>query len=329
MGMGAAGVFLRPWDAVAIAALVLGGTFSNVNVWLGETIGALGLLLAVYLLFRAYRKREEWPPESKVLCAVLLFMVGCTFTMSAARISPEWLSEHPRPLPSRYLTFAFIFWSCALPLAVFDLKRQGSKVMAGSAILATGSLLLGFIPAQLGASDQWLRTYRLMDAAAAGFMVGALDQTYMSQMYPDNSTLARDVPYLREHRLSVFVEPRANWIGRKLVDVFRVNPEATCSGLIEVTTLTETGSLRLTGYVTGLGVSGVAKTDVVFTDSAGRIAGLGRTLLEDEHGGARFLGYAESKSGALTPWAAGASGEVCRLALSDSRTKVTVSAGPA
>jgi hypothetical protein len=234
--------------------------------------------------------------------------------MSAARISPEWLSEHPKPLPSRYLTFAFLFWSGALPLAFFDRKHSGSRVMAGGAMLAAGSLLLVFIPAQLDASEQWLRTYRLMDAAAAGFMVGALDQTYMSQMYPDNATLARDVPYLKEHRLSVFAENRATWVGRRLVDVFRIDPKARCAGLIEARTPTETGSVRLTGYVAGPRTSRFAKTDIVFTDPSGRIIGLGRTLVGDEHGGERFLGYAEGRSGALIAWVVGAGSSVCQLA---------------
>ena len=313
MGMGTLGAIHRPIHAALIAALVLGGPFSNVNTSMGIAVGTIGLILTGYLLYQAFRNRAVRPAESTVLISVLLFMVGCALSIAVGRISPEWLAQHSSPLPGRYLTFAFIFWSAALPLALFDRKNGGSRIAAGVTMLVAGALLLGFIPTQLDASEQWLRTYRLIDAAADGFLVGAFDQTYMNQMYPDNGTLARDVPYLKEHGLSIFAEPRAKWFGEKLTEVFQMSRATGCSGMIEEITPTETGALRLVGYVSGLHVNKFDKTDLVFTNDDDRVVGLGRTLAEDEQGGVRFLGYSVGSSGRLTPWVIGTNSTACRV----------------
>jgi hypothetical protein len=101
-----------------------------------------------------------------------------------------------------------------------------------------------------------------------------------------------------------------------MVEVFGIDSEARCSGSIESTVSTTTGALRVTGHVAGLGVSRFAKTDVIFTDASGRIAGLGRTLMEDDdRGRERFLGYAEAKSATLVAWRVEPNGLACRLEL--------------
>ena len=57
MGMGVPGVFRHPLESTLVAGVLLGGPFSDTHLWQGELVGIFGILLTLYLTFRAFQMR--------------------------------------------------------------------------------------------------------------------------------------------------------------------------------------------------------------------------------------------------------------------------------
>jgi hypothetical protein len=287
IGMGGMGMIRRPVHALLIAAAFLGGPLSDVRLWLGEAVGAVGFILAIYFSVDVVRKNP--PAEYLALTAVCWYGIATALSIPLGRMTPEWIASRGAlgAFPSRYFTAPFLFWASAFVLVLYLGRRSRvTMILAGGTGLVVAGLTVGTIRWQLWESMDWLAYYRKMDAAASGFFVGASDPAYMAEMYPDQRLLDHWVPYLKEHHLSVFADKRAEWIGQDAHRLFPGTEETACRGRVD-----EANS-RVLGYLAGSGVSITRKTDIVFTNAAGTIAGLGRTLAtEDARGGVKFLGY--------------------------------------
>jgi hypothetical protein len=287
-GMGAPGMLRRPFQAFLIASLVLGGPLSDVHQWLGELVGASGFVIAVW--FSITTARRKLPVEHLALTAVCWYVMAA---VAMGRITPEWLAARGSqgPLPGRYFTGPFLFWSSAFILSLYH-AAKARLLFAGTA-LAVAGLTIGTLSWQLWESVNWQTYYRRIDAAASGFFVGASDPQYMAEMFPDQRLLDHWAPYLKDQHLSVFADRRAAWLGDNIHRLFPPNSAETCRGRVDESAPAGVSALRLLGYVAGPGLSLNRKTDILFADASGKIVGLGRSLAtQDARGGEKFLGYA-------------------------------------
>lgn len=326
-GMGAVGMLHRPMQAFLIAALFLGGPLGDVRLWLGEAVGVFGFI--VVSAFSVGLVRSKLPAEYLVLTAICWYVLATAFSIPLGRMTPEWIAARGAlgALPSRYFTAPFLFWSSALVLGFWGsgtapLRSRLSKavaigrgaLLAGTFLVAAG-LTLGTIQWQLWESKDWLAYYRKMDAAASGFLVGASDREYMSEMYPDQPLIDHWVPYLREHRLSVFADRRATWMGVGIQQLFPAAMSADCRGRVDEVAPSGSATQRMLGYISGHGVSLTRKTDILVAGESGQIVGIGRTMATgDARGGVKFLGYsggADPRS--VTAYALMPEGRLCRL----------------
>jgi hypothetical protein len=318
-GMGVIGMLRRPAQAFLIAALFLSGPLGDVRQWLGELVGAFGFVLAA--AYSMFVVRRKLPPECLILTAVCWYVMATAVSIPLGRMTPEWIAARGGlgALPSRYFTAPFLFWGSAFVLAIYAAAPSRSRfvksvLLIGAAAVVAG-LTIGTVQWQLWESMDWLAYYRKMDAAASGFLIGASDPAYMSDMYPDQRLTDHWVPYLKDHHLSVFADQRATWIGGNIHELFRNGAAADCQGRIDEAAPAGGATFRLLGYVADPNISLTRKTDIVFADAAGRIAGVGRTMAtSDARGGEKFVGYVSAiERRALTGFAVLPGGSLCRL----------------
>jgi hypothetical protein len=214
-------------------------------------------------------------------------------------------------LTSHDFTVPFLFWGTLLALVAANPRSILSK---GSCVLVGGIvayLTLHTQPSQLAVSMAWLEFHRTLDVAGAGIVMGATDPEYLFELMPEQKSLDYYRPYMRQHGLSFFADDRASWPGREVKTVFG-DPVNGCSGSIDRRIPAGVGKLRLEGFVNGPGVKFPQERQIALTDAAGKINGLGNTLVTSEkRGGLDFVAYADNTaSGAylITP-----DGKACRF----------------
>ena len=311
-GMGIRGALLHPLQAVRIAGLMLGGPVTNQSRTGGAVCGVIGMLLVIPPVIRLLR--SDLSRERAAFSGICGFLVFDEVGMAIGRYSPASIAAlgSNTMLPSRYFTAPFFFWSVLLALLLSE--RRGIVAKASCAVAATmvGYLTLHTVPSQLAASLGWLEFHRALDVAGAGMIVGATDPKYLFKLIPDQPALDYYRPYLQQNRLSYFAEDRASWMGRDLKMVFG-EPAQGCGGRMDSQTPAGPGKLRVEGFVTGPGVGRARKTEIVLTDAAGKIDGIGNTLATRTRGvGWDFAAYvnsAVSKAYLITP-----NKQACRFA---------------
>jgi hypothetical protein len=147
------------------------------------------------------------------------------------------------------------------------------------------------VPSQLEMSLAWLEYHQNMDVAAAGLMVGVVDQTFMYTILPDQKRLDELTPYMRENRLSFFRDTRSSWVGRNLRDVFP-KVQRGCEGMISGVTSLEHGGFRLDGSIEVSEVPFPSGRKIVVADAAGKIEGLGNSVMQRQSShGTKFAAY--------------------------------------
>jgi len=263
MGMGIAGVLRHPIQAFEVVALVLGGPASLYSRALGIATGAIGILVAAWFLRR---------PDPLMLIALLL--IGSAVAVAIGRIAPDVLTTASQPLPSRYLAPTLAFWAV---LFTASLAQGRWAILVG---LVTLGLTFGTWNWQWRLAREWGSISQAFDAIGSGFLVGVTDEEYMSRIIAAPEFRERMVVYMREHRLSVFAEPRAGWLGHAA-------PASTCHGHITAVVPLDSGGYRVRGMVDARG-----RLDVLLVDH-GIVRGLARTLpIQSEYSPENeFFGY--------------------------------------
>ncbi len=298
-GMGADGMARHPWEFLSIAAMYLGGPLSLASRAWGEAAGLTGVILTFYLVWMLIRRPRDFPAEFTVLTAICVFVVLISLAVPLVRITPQWLdSLHgAAPLPGRYLTQAFLFWSC-LTAAVCSLRPPGR--MMPILIVAAGGVVFSTIQREGAYLRDWLNFSQRLEAAGSGLLMGAADQEEMARSYPDQRLLDHWTPYLREHRLAVFSERRANWPGRTIANSLVVKGSEACGLTMQSIERAERG-WRARGLIFGDAGPFAKRSDLVFADASGLIVGVGLTYYVPELTGAQeqFLGYLDNASAAF------------------------------
>lgn len=277
-GMGVGGMIRHPVDAVRMLGVYLAGPLDFLSMPWGSAAAILALIAIVYLAVIALQVQQPWIPA---LLAIMLFILLTAASVVAGRLSPGWLAglRGTFPLPSRYFTPIYIFWTCTAILALYTcwLVRQRPLFLSFFAVIFF-ALLFGRIRPQLVQAEDWADFFRATDALGSAMLLEVPDEQLLMALWPTPAERNERITFMRQNKLSVFAEPRATWPGKRISDLFRIAPESRCIGGIEVATpIASQGfrSWRLEGWAWD-DQSGRSPADILLTDDQGRIVGLGR-----------------------------------------------------
>jgi hypothetical protein len=309
--MGFTGLLLHPLGAIRITALVLGGPITDHSLGWGAACGYTGLLLAAVATIRLVLGRA--PLEEAALTGFCVFLALYSLAFAFARFTPQSIAAlgHNTMLTSHDFTVPFLFWGTLFALVAANHRGILSKASCVAVAVIVGYLTLHTAPSQLAVSMAWLEFHRTLDVAGAGMIMGATDPEYLFELMPEQKSLDYYRPYMKQHRLSFFADDRASWPGRELKTVFG-DPIGGCRGSIDRTVPAGDGKFRLEGFADGPGVKFPHERQIVLTDAAGRINGLGNTLaVSEKRGGGDFVAYADGTAAEaylITP-----AGKACRV----------------
>ena len=308
-GMGFRGQFHRPMRALQIALMVLGGPISNQSLAWGVAVGAAGAIALVTLMFVVYRDRNPvWP---SVPVALALFIAATAWLTVGGRMTPELLKQliaiHNEIVPSRYETFAFIFWSSLFALSLWLLQTTGSGVTKAIALVAAfvpAYMVVRYAPIQQIVADAWGDSMRSIDATGLSLLVGAPDWERQALLWSYRTEFEDWVAFARQRRLTNFSEQRYAWLNEKLADRFPTGGAAKCEGKVESVDRLSPTAWRFTGWAWDR-EAGKPPADLLLVDEAGTIRGLaGSGIRHHDTGGhsaavvmwrAGWLGYAASE----------------------------------
>ena len=300
IGMGVSGMLSHPLQAAVIASMFLGGPVSLASLLGGQVSGLLGILTSLYLLWRCFVRGRQARPEFIILAITISWLVCISFSIPFARMQPNWIASFhgSAPLPSRYFTPSFLFWCC---LTAALLSICATRIASAICLLAIGSVLFCTLTRESAYLNDWLTFCQRLDATASGFMIGAEDQEYMARSYPDQNLLNHWIPYARQHRLSIFAEPRAAWINGNAANIVKTKDTVICQ--LTMDHPSKAGpAIKLTGKVEGAFQVLARQEDLLFANSAGTVIGLGRTFIDThDHGDRRkLIGYAKGNFQEIT-----------------------------
>ena len=282
-GMGLRGELSRPLRALEIGLMVLGGPISNESLPWGMAAGAAGLLGLIGFVIAVHRDGDAvWP---SVHLAIVLFAVATAFLTVGGRISPEFLKQRVslggEILPSRYLTFAFVFWTSMFTVSLWALGTARSAPLRALALLAAAApcyFVIAYAHMQPIVADAWADAMHSFDATGTSFLVGAPDWERQKLLWGYRSQLEDWVEFARAHRLANFSEERFAWLSRSLTDQFQVTGDSRCEGKLESAEQLSETTWRVNGWAWNRD-SGKPPADLVLVDDDGRICGLARSGL--------------------------------------------------
>jgi hypothetical protein len=233
IGMGIPGMLRHPVDASLLLGLLLGGALNPISLPLGIGASLLALAGAVYLGCKRLPEPLAARPWLSALAAVLIFVLLSAASTVAGRITPQWLSENT-PVPSRCFTLVQLFWAALSILILYEASRKpGSRLLVVPCAALYLSLMFLNPQRQISAALDWPDFFRGVDAVGAALIAGVPDERFLSILWPVDAERDAIVPFLRERQLSVFAEPRATWIGRRVSDLYPPASANHCIGEIE------------------------------------------------------------------------------------------------
>lgn len=191
-------------------------------------------------------------------------------------------------MPSRYLAPTFVFWAALFAVALTCWRSAWTARLGAAGIsLAVVLLSFGVWNWQWRMPHDWAAVSQGFDAIASGFFMPVSDQEFMSRIFAPEERRTRLAGYMRQQSLSVFAEPRANWLGQ---DAAAIRMAAPLGGNPPV--------FRIAGKLTLDGRSPARLLDLLMTDDRGIVIGLARTLPAQSEGAAatEFFGYARGWS---------------------------------
>jgi len=324
-GMGVAGMLRHPIDAIRMLGLYLAGPLDFLSMPWGTAAAILALIALAYLAVTALRSQQPW---ILALLAIMLFILLTAASVVAGRLSPQWLAglQGSFPLPSRYFTPIYTFWTCAAILVLYTcwLIRPRPLFLSWFAVLFF-ALLFSRIRPQLIQAEDWADFFRATDALGSAIILEVPDEQLLSALWPTPSERNERIAFMRQNKLSVFAERRAAWPGKHVTELFQIAPENRCTGGIEVVTpVASQGfrSWRLEGWAWD-NQHDRSPADILLADGEGRIVGLGRgelrhgyypgftlktaappsTPVHASHRHSEWLGYARIDDPKLTAYA--------------------------
>ncbi len=233
IGMGISGMLRHPLDASLLIGLLLGGALNPISLPLGIGASLLAPAWAVCVAWREFRAPSAPRACLSALAALLVFVLLSAASTVAGRMSPQWLSGNT-PVPSRLFTLVQLFWAVLAILILYPLSRtHRSRLLIGFYGALYLSLMFLSLQRQRSAAEDWPDFFRGVDAVGAAWVAGVPDEQFLSVLWPVDAERDAMTSFLRERRLSVFAEPRAAWLGRRVSELFPPAAADRCIGDIE------------------------------------------------------------------------------------------------
>ena len=275
LGLGAGGMIRHPIDAIMLLGLILGSPFRFTTA-ADIGVGILTLAAAGYLFYRASLYLNQQRKWLSVVFATVLFIFVSALSIVAGRLTPEYVHFGTiDPLPSRYFTMICLFWASTALLALTTIQAPRPQPWLLCIFgIVFGCLMFRTIVHQLTEAEDWADVYVGTDALGSAFLLEAPDEQLLSVLWPSKAEREERIAFLRQHRLAMFHEPRAMWLGKRVSDLFLPLPDR-CTGAIEKTEGLDKSSWRVEGWAWDADTSS-PPDDVLFTDATGRIIGLAR-----------------------------------------------------
>ncbi|MDP3175461.1 MAG: hypothetical protein Q8M88_13590 [Phenylobacterium sp.] len=215
---------------------------SYVAVYLGDWRGLWGVQQAMILGFAGMAgvaimaatvcTQRSRSPAQLALLGVALFVMASAGVTALGRLS----FGLEQALSSRYVTPSAWFW--AAQLTFWTLQAQARAAWWPKLImllpLGLAAHQIVFLQGQMfGVVGLWRGQVAL---GAEALLSGAADDEALTRLFPDPATPRELAAFLREHRLSIFAEPRGRWTGRPLRQVLKVAPRTECTGAFDAWT---------------------------------------------------------------------------------------------
>ncbi len=267
----------------------------SIDIVCGATVGAVLLAAWALAIVRVWRRRDPDEGARAMLLHVGAFLVAtsCAFAAGRSDISLTY------GFSSRYQTPAYIFWLCLLLCAWPWLMGRTHRGVLYAGICT--ALAIGIAIQQLPMLTAVTGREIKFRQSATVVVAGVFDEPQWEHIYYEPEDALPVVPYLRDHRLGLFTEEWTHWIGMPVAGRFRIR--SGCKGEWrgqERVAAAQGSGWRCTGWEWDSPTPQV----LVFVDSAGKVAGIGRTGLPNVPGEAvDWLGYVAGNPPAVTAYA--------------------------
>lgn len=146
-------------------------------------------------------------------------------------------------------------------------------MMGGYGILFA-CLIFTSVTRQLTEAEDWADFFRGADAVGSAFLLDVPDERLLSILWTSKAERDERILFLKQHRLAMFHESRATWLGKRVSDLFP-RAQSQCVGAIEKTVDLNGSSWRVTGWAWDAD-SSRSPDDILFADPKGRVIGLAR-----------------------------------------------------
>jgi hypothetical protein len=238
-------------------------------------VGTVAMVAAGCVLVRALFSRIGERTWFAALFALLIFLFLSSLSVVAGRLTPDYLHFASKDLmPPRYFTLICLCWvsMALLVLSTFPVKTW----LVGAYGILFVCAMLTSKPRQVDSAADWADFFRATDAVGSGLLMDVPDEQLLSVLLPARTKREELTLFLRQRGLAMFHEPRANWIGKRVSDLFP-STRGQCAGAVEKM-VDLGGSWRVTGWAWSENAS-KPPDDILFTDSTGRVIGMARSGL--------------------------------------------------
>lgn len=251
-----------------------GNSWTHHNLQTAPYFGFAGIVLTAIFLGRFRRIKAESHSFSALLLLIMLFCFGTAFLTALGRVA----YGNGQAFASRYQTVALLFWLCLGCLAIATFQGKLRHIgMAVVQLLLVSIMLRGAALARFPLRDAREHSFQ-QRAAAAALITGVDDQPQIERTFPDADNVLGAVPFMREHRLSVFSQP-SPIDSHGYISLFgRILSKDACEGELQTVDLIKDGRIedvRISGWTWDIDKRRPA-TEILVT-SNGSIIGLGAT----------------------------------------------------
>ena len=275
MGMGGGGILRHPMDAILLLGLIVGSAFRFTIPW-DVAVGVAAIAVSAAILIHALFARRNDRRWFSALFGILLFLLLSSMSLVAGRLTSKDLHfEGKDLLPVRYFTMICLFWAS---LALLALSTSQGRRLRALALCFYGVLLavLMFtsVVRQLTEAEDWADFFVGADAMGSALILDVPDEQLLSLFWPNQPEREERTLFLRQHRLALFHEPRADWPGKRISELFPFPPHS-CEGALEKMVALDGSSWRVEGWAWDAGAAS-SPDDILFADPTGRVIGLAR-----------------------------------------------------
>lgn len=262
----------RPVALLRYVAVYVGSpTAFRAPLIVATVTGTILVVTSAILVLYVVRHRDEVPRAALVLATVSVFILGTAALTALGRLD----FGPGQALASRYATPAAVLWSTTILLMGMLAKPRARLAV----VIGTLVVVVCGARTHASASHAPLERALLLHFGETALLSDAGDDDARARLFPDDALLRAATARMRARRTSIFAEPWADWLGRRLDRVATIAPEGTCVGALERVRPAPSrtaDAFRVTGWAY-LPRKGRRPDRVVITDAKGVVVGYAYT----------------------------------------------------